>query len=200
MQLSTMELLIVSVGLSIDVFVAAAYMGAGFSKIRWKNLVLLSVLFGGIQLGVLVLGNLITLLPLLSITRTKTAADRWEGLTVLIFAALGIYMILKGIRKKKVLERRKDEIEWKKTTLLALVTSVDAFFVGMGLGFLDTAMIEESLVLFPVTVLEAVDRYICRIQTGTERKQTCILGRGSTPFTCQFRRNSPLLYVKNGAI
>ena len=26
-------------------------MGAGFSKIRWKNLVLLSVLFGGIQLG-----------------------------------------------------------------------------------------------------------------------------------------------------
>ena len=153
MQLSTMELLIVSVGLSIDVFVAAAYMGAGFSKIRWKNLVLLSVLFGGIQLGVLVLGNLITLL---SITRTKTAADRWEGLTVLIFAALGIYMILKGIRKKKVLERRKDEIEWKKTTLLALVTSVDAFFVGMGLGFLDTAMIEESLVLFPVTVLEAV--------------------------------------------
>ena len=154
MQLSTMELLIVSVGLSIDVFVAAAYMGAGFSKIRWKNLVLLSVLFGGIQLGVL--GNLITLLPLLSITRTKTAADRWEGLTVLIFAALGIYMILKGIRKKKVLERRKDEIEWKKTTLLALVTRVDAFFVGMGLGFLDTAMIEESLVLFPVTVLEAV--------------------------------------------
>ena len=47
MQLSTMELLIVSVGLAIDVFVAAAYMGAGFSKIRWKNLVLLSVLFGG---------------------------------------------------------------------------------------------------------------------------------------------------------
>ena len=152
--MSTMELLIVSVGLSIDVFVAAAYMGAGFSKIRWKNLVLLSVLFGGIQLGVLVLGNLITLLPLLSITRTKTAADRWKGLTVLIFAALGIYMILKGIRKKKVLERRKDEIEWKKTTFLALITSVDAFFVGMGLGFLDTAMIEESLVLF--TVLEAV--------------------------------------------
>ena len=63
-------------------------------------------------------------------------------------------------KKKNVLERRKDEIEWKKTTLLAMVTSVDAFFVGMGLGFLDTAMIEESLVLFPVTVLEAVIVYL----------------------------------------
>ena len=102
--MSVIELLIVSVGLSIDVFVAAVYMGAGFSKIRWKNLVLLSILFGGIQLGTLVLGNLITLLPLLSITRTKTAADRWEGLTVLIFAAIGIYMIIKGIKKKNVLE------------------------------------------------------------------------------------------------
>lgn len=154
--MSTIELLIVSVGLSIDVFVAAAYMGAGFSKIKWKNLVLLSVLFGGVQLGVLVLGNLVTLLPLLSITRTQNAADRWEGLTVLIFAALGVYMIIKGIKKKKVLERRKDEVEWKKTALLALVTSVDAFFAGMGLGFLDTAMIEESLILFPVTILEAI--------------------------------------------
>ena len=64
-------------------------------------LILLSILFGGIQLGTLVLGNLITLLPLLSITRTKTAADRWEGLTVLIFAAIGIYMIIKGRNNKQ---------------------------------------------------------------------------------------------------
>ena len=52
-------------------------------------------------------------------------------------------MIIKGIKKKSVLERRKDEIEWKKTPLLALVTSVDAFLGGMGRGFLDIAMIEE---------------------------------------------------------
>ena len=51
--MSVIELLIVSVGLSIDVFVAAVYMGTGFSKIRWKNLILLSILFGGIQLGTL---------------------------------------------------------------------------------------------------------------------------------------------------
>ena len=121
--MSVIELLIVSIGLSIDVFVAAVYMGAGFSKIRWKNLILLSILFGGIQLGTLVLGNLITLLPLLSITRTKTAADRWEGLTVLIFAAIGIYMIIKGIKKMSVLERRKAEVEWKKTSHQARVTS-----------------------------------------------------------------------------
>ena len=137
-------------------------MGAGFSKIRWKNLVLLSVLFGGIQLGVLVLGNLITLLPLLSITRTKTAADRWEGLTVLIFAALGIYMILKGIRKKKVLERRKDEIEWKKTTLLCR----------KGTWIPGYSHDRRVIGVIPGNGSGSGNRYICRIQTGTERKQT----------------------------
>ena len=99
--MSVIELLIVSIGLSIDVFVAAVYMGAGFSKIRWKNLILLSILFGGIQLGTLVLGNLITLLPLLSITSTKTAADRWEGLTVLISPLSVVMMpgtLLRSIR------------------------------------------------------------------------------------------------------
>ena len=184
--MSIIELLIVSVGLSIDVFVAAAYMGAGFSKIKWKNLVLLSVLFGGIQLGTLVLGNLITLLPLLSITRTKTAADRWEGLTVLIFAALGIYMIIKGIRKKKVLERRKDEIEWKKTAILALVTSVDAFFVGMGLGFLDTAMIEESLILFPVTVIETVIGVYAGYRLGLRENRRAYLFGGALLIIASF--------------
>ena len=168
--MSTMELLIVSVGLSIDVFVAAAYMGAGFSKIRWKNLVLLSVLFGGIQLGVLVLGNLITLLPLLSITRTKTAADRWEGLTVLIFAALGIYNECRCILCRN------------------------------GTWIPGYSHDRRVIGVIPGNGSGSGNRYICRIQTGTERKQTCILGRGSTPFTCQFRRNSPLLYVKNGAI
>ena len=54
MVMSVLEIVIISAGLSLDVFVAMAYMGAGFSKIRWKNLILLSILFGGIQLGTLV--------------------------------------------------------------------------------------------------------------------------------------------------
>ena len=173
-------------------------MGAGFSKIRWKNLVLLSVLFGGIQLGVLVLGNLITLLPLLSITRTKTAADRWKGLTVLIFAALGIYMILKGIRKKKVLERRKDRME--KNNVSCTDNECRCILCRNGTWIPGYSHDRRVIGVIPGNGSGSGNRYICRIQTGTERKQTCILGRGSTPFTCQFRRNSPLLYVKNGAI
>ena len=58
--------------------------------------------------------------------------------------------------KRRCWNAEKMRSNGRKQRFLPLVTSVDAFFVGMGLGFLDTAMIEESLVLFPVTVLEAV--------------------------------------------
>lgn len=155
-RVSIAEIFIISVGLSIDVLVAVVYLGAGFSKIEVKNLIGLCGLFGGVQVGSLVLGNLVTLLPVFSITHSQRAADRWEGLTVLIFAGLGVYMICKGIKKENVLERRKDKIDWKPTAVLSVVTSVDAFFAGMGLGFLDTATIIQAVVLFPVTVAEVV--------------------------------------------
>ena len=130
--MSIAEILVISIGLSIDVFVAVAYLGAGFSKIRARNLAGLSLLFGGMQLGGLIIGNLVTLLPAVPTDHSKKVADGWEGITVLIFAGLGIYMICKGVKREQVLERRKDAIEWKTTTALALVTSIDAFMAGVG--------------------------------------------------------------------
>jgi len=51
MVMSVLEIVIISAGLSLDVFVAMAYMGAGFSKINKKNLFGLCLLFGGVQWG-----------------------------------------------------------------------------------------------------------------------------------------------------
>ena len=108
------------------------------------------------QLGGLIIGNLVTLLPAVPTDHSKKVADGWEGITVLIFAGLGIYMICKGVKREQVLERRKDAIEWKTTTALALVTSIDAFMAGVGMGFLDTEVIAQAITLFPVTVLQVI--------------------------------------------
>ena len=51
---------------------------------------------------------------------------------------------------------------WKKTTFLALVTSVDAFLAGIGMGFLEAQMIHQSLAIFPITVLSV----ICGVYAG----------------------------------
>ncbi|MGE9883227.1 manganese efflux pump MntP family protein [Lachnospiraceae bacterium HCP28S3_F9] len=169
--MSVVEILLVSVGLSIDAFVAVAYIGAGFSKIQIKNMVGLCFLFGGMQLGTLLIGNLITLLPMFSWAHAQDMADSWEGLTVLIFAGLGIYMICKGIKRENVLERRQDTIDWKTTTILSALTSIDAFFAGVGLGFLDTEMICQALTLFPVTVLEVIFGIIVGYRLGLKHNR-----------------------------
>lgn len=171
MRMSVVEILLVSVGLSIDAFVAVAYIGAGFSKIQIKNMVRLCFLFGGMQLGTLLIGNLITLLPMFSWAHAQDMADSWEGLTVLIFAGLGIYMICKGIKRENVLERRQDTIDWKTTTILSALTSIDAFFAGVGLGFLDTEMICQALTLFPVTVLEVIFGIIVGYRLGLKHNR-----------------------------
>ena len=171
MRMSVIEILLVSVGMSIDAFVAVAYIGAGFSKIQIKNMLGLSFLFGGMQLGMLLIGNLITLLPMLSGANAQDMADSWEGLTVLIFAGLGIYMICKGIKREHVLERRQDTIDWKTTTTLSALTSIDALFAGVGLGFLDTEMICQALTLFPVTVLEVIFGIIVGYRLGLKHNR-----------------------------
>ena len=171
MRMSVVEILLVSVGLSIDAFVAVAYIGAGFSKIQIKNMVGLCFLFGGMQLGTLLIGNLITLLPMFSWAHAQDMADSWEGLTVLIFAGLGIYMICKGIKRENVLERRQDTIDWKTTTILSALTSIDAFFAGVGLGFLDTEMMCQALTLFPVTVLEVIFGIIVGYRLGLKHNR-----------------------------
>ena len=171
MVMSVLEIVIISAGLSLDVFVAMAYMGAGFSKINKKNLFGLCLLFG----------NLLTLLPIFrdSSNSSSRIADHWEAVTVLIFIGLGIYMIWKGLKKRNILEQRNDEIDWKKTTFLALITSVDAFLAGIGMGFLEAQMIHQSLTIFPITVLSVIGGVYVGYRLGTVHNSQAYLAGGA---------------------
>lgn len=179
MMMSVPEMIIISAGLSLDVFVAVAYMGAGFSKINKKNLLGLCLIFGGVQWGCLIVGNLLTLLPFFRNSSSLQIADQWEAVTVLIFVGLGIYMIWKGLKKQNILERRNDRIDWKKTVFLALVTSVDAFLAGIGMGFLEAEMIKQSLIIFPITVVSVILGVYAGYRMGTVHNSQAYLAGGA---------------------
>ena len=67
---------------------------------------------------------------------------------------LGIYMICKARNNKQIFERRNDEINWKRLRKLAVLTSVDAYFAGMGIGFWSLEILEQGMVLLPVTIIQ----------------------------------------------
>ena len=117
-----------------------------------------SLLFGGAQLLALILGNVVAdiLKPDRKMNETiSTAASGWEILSVLIFIGLGIYMICKARNNKQIFERRNDKINWKRLRKLAVLTSVDALFAGMGIGFWSVEILEQGMVLLPVTIFLA---------------------------------------------
>lgn len=105
------EILLISIGLSFDVFVVHICVGAGFSRKHGKDTLLSSLIFGGMQLFALILGNVVAdiLKPDRKMNETiSTAASGWELLSVLIFIGLGIYMICKARNNKQIFERRND--------------------------------------------------------------------------------------------
>ena len=90
-----------------------------------------------------------------------------------------IYMIWKGLKKRNILEQRNDEIDWKKTTFLALITSVDAFLAGIGMGFLEAQMIHQSLTIFPITVLSVIGGVYVGYRLGTVHNSQAYLAGGA---------------------
>lgn len=151
------EILLISIGLSFDVFVVHICVGAGFSRKHGKDTLLSSLIFGGMQLFALILGNVVAdiLKPDRKMNETiSTAASGWELLSVLIFIGLGIYMICKARNNKQIFERRNDEINWKRLRKLAVLTSIDAYFAGMGIGFWSVEILEQGMVLLPVTIIQ----------------------------------------------
>ena len=181
MVMSVLEIVIISAGLSLDVFVAMAYMGAGFSKINKKNLFGLCLLFGGVQWGCLIVGNLLILLPIFrdSSNSSSRIADHWEAVTVLIFIGLGIYIDLgRDLRSRNILEQRNDEIDWKKTTFWHFITSVDAFLAELEWGF-EAQMMHQSLTIFPITVLSVIGGVYVGYRLGTVHNSQAYLAGGA---------------------
>ena len=88
-------------------------------------------------------------------------------------------MIWKGLKKRNILEQRNDEIDWKKTTFLALITSVDAFLAGIGMGFLEAQMIHQSLTIFPITVLSVIGGVYVGYRLGTVHNSQAYLACGA---------------------
>lgn len=66
------EILIVSVGLSLDVFTYALYKGAMLSKLDKKQILKMTLLFTGWQSGAMLLGSLISELPYIAMNYQRT--------------------------------------------------------------------------------------------------------------------------------
>lgn len=149
------EVLIVSVGLSLDVFAYALYKGAMVSEINVKKVIKMAAVFALWQVGAMFTGSMISEIPLIS-ERYQRAEILYEILSAILFFGVGIIMIGKALHGGEVLEHREDSFYVKQLCAWSAITSVDSFLAGIGLGLLNTQISLLVLQLAVVTVATIV--------------------------------------------
>ena len=168
------EILLVSLGLSLDVCAAMICKGAVIARWEKPKIFCVAILFTLWQVLALLAGSLIRLLPWVS-RKTFRIQQIGAVLSVVIFVLLGFYMLMKAWRREPFDERRESTTDWKALCLLAVLTSLDALFAGIGLAVMDTALWKEALALAVGTIVTGVLGAWIGYRLGVEQKNKAYL-------------------------
>lgn len=101
-------------------------------RIEKRKLASMCLIFAGWQILAVLVGTLITHLPFFEMVSTQVE-HLWDVISVVIFFALGAYMLYKAGKHEVVFEHR-SEINYKKVCVAALITSLDAFSAAIDLA------------------------------------------------------------------
>lgn len=155
--MSLWEIILIAVGLSLDVFAYCLYRGAMVSQVRRADAAKMCAIFAGCETGALFLGVMITYIPAIR-GFYRSANQLWMIFAALTFLVLGLYMIIRGIRKNRnpILERKSDGMNVKMVFMWALITSLDALVAGIGFGFLDLRLFGVLIVMAVTSVFSVL--------------------------------------------
>lgn len=141
-------ILAIALGLSFDTFAVSLSYGVVRSGVLFKQASRVAFLLAFFQGGLTVAGYFLGSL----VSNRITVTNYWFALGVLSF--LGIKMIIEGIKNEK--EERKDYSNLFVLLSIALVTSIDAFAVGISFALLEVQIWGAGILIGSVTFLASM--------------------------------------------
>ncbi|MFR1708192.1 MAG: manganese efflux pump MntP family protein [Clostridium sp.] len=152
--MSVLEVIIVSIGLSLDAFTVTVCNGATQPYLKKRMDLIVGLAFGGMQAIMLTIGMMITRFPVSSIySETFKSINQWFSAIIFIF--LGLKMIRNAMTVKSINEQR-EVFNYKKIFSLAFATSIDALILGIGFALLRTEIIIDMFIIFIITGLSSI--------------------------------------------
>ena len=144
------EVIIVSIGLSLDAFTIAVCRGSTQGNLKRTTATSVGLIFGAIQTIMLAAGMIVSIYPMLNIQNEKIISmNQWFSAIILFY--LGIKFFKNSFKVSNLSERREDFFGYKGSVALAFATSLDAFILGISFGLLRTKIISNIVILFIVT-------------------------------------------------
>lgn len=146
--MTTWELFIIAVGLSMDAFAVSICKGLSVRKAQLKHLLICGAFFGGFQALMPTIGYFLGR----QFESFITSVDHW--ITFILLVIIGINMIREAFGDE---EEQNSSFSFKTMLPLALATSIDALAVGVTFAFMDANILYAVLFIGVITfVLSAV--------------------------------------------
>jgi len=155
-------------GISLDIFAAMEIEGAMLAEVKKKSLAIACALVTILQLGFF-FGGYLTCYQLVS-TGIFEHPD-WLGYTIasIVFALLGIRLIIKAIRREFINETR-GEIKVSKYIKIIAVASLYTLVAGCAYGLIGTNVLGILLVIIICSLLVVVGGLYTGYHFGFEKK------------------------------
>ena len=154
------EILMISVGISLNVFSAVVCFGAVLLKIEQRRLIRMLAIYCLIQVLAVIVGRGLAMISVIS-RPLNTFRYFCYLIAAVIFIVLGIFMLRKAIKNEPIIERLTD-IRYKKVVITGLITGIDAVFAGFAFGLMKAALVPVAVCTFAVTAAVV----ICGLYTG----------------------------------
>ena len=143
--MSTYELFIIAVGLSMDALAVAICKGLSMAKMSWKKGIIVGLWFGGFQALMPLIGYLLGA----QFESKITAFDHW--IAFILLGLIGGNMIREGVSGDE--EKTDDSVSIKSMLPLAIATSIDALAVGVTFAFLRVTIVYAVSFIGVITFL-----------------------------------------------
>jgi putative Mn2+ efflux pump MntP len=140
------ELVLIAVSLSMDAFAVALCKGLGMKRFRPRNAGIIALFFGAFQAAMPLLGWLLGR----QFESYITTIDHWLAFGLL--ALIGGKMIYEALKADDCPVDSGETINYKRLTLMAIATSIDALAVGITFAFLQVRILPAVLVIGLITL------------------------------------------------
>ena len=177
--MSWIEIVLITIGMSLDTFAAVECQGALVAKLEKKRLSMAVTVIALWQTIALLLGSF--LVTLLNQYDTQLSGEAFIGriLAILILFGMGLRMFVKAWRNERIVEKREDGLDIKKTFFSIAKGTIFTILTGIAFAFLEADIKAVLIMIICVTIAMVIIGLYTGYRLGFEQKSKAYIGGGA---------------------
>ena len=177
--MSWIEIVLITIGMSLDTFAAVECQGALVAKLEKKRLSMAVTVIALWQTIALLIGSF--LVTLLNQYDTQLTGEAFIGriLAILILFGMGLRMFVKAWRNERIVEKREDGLDIKKTFFSIAKGTIFTILTGIAFAFLEADIKAVLIMIICVTIAMVIIGLYTGYRLGFEQKSKAYIGGGA---------------------